>query len=232
MPEANRVNPKNGESPALVLWDWNGTLLDDVEYAVGVRNRVFPRFGLPEVNSLAEYHRQFAFPVRLYYARAGVTQENFVAVANAWMAEYMRGYREIALFPDALYALDAFCAAGCAQAVLSASKLDTLKTQLAYAGILDRFSAVLGLTHIYATSKEAVGREYLLKSGVEPGRCVMLGDTLHDAEVARAVGCRCALIARGHQSREALLASGAPVYGTLAEAADRLLGRKTMKSEE
>ena len=209
-----------------VLWDWNGTLLDDAEYALHVRNRVFPRFGLPTLSGLTEYHEQFAFPVQLYYTRAGVTEENFTEVAHAWMDEYERGFRTVPLFPDAVAALDAFERAGCRQTVLSASQLDMLKTQLEHAGILNRFAEVLGLSHIYATSKEAIGREYLERSGFAGTDCAMLGDTLHDAEVALALGCRAVLVARGHQSRQALLSTGAPVCDTLNEAVDLLLGRK------
>lgn len=213
--------------PALILWDWNGTLLDDVRYAIGVRNRVFPRFGLPTLSGVAEYHAQFTFPVRQYYERAGVTDANFVEVANAWMDEYQRGFQTVRLFPDALPALERFERAGCVQAVLSASHAEMLRDQLAYAGILGRFDEVLGLSHIYATSKEAVGRDYLARRAPEPAACVLLGDTLHDAEVAAALGCRCVLIARGHQSRETLETAGAPVCASLLAAADIVLGRKT-----
>lgn len=213
--------------PALILWDWNGTLLDDVAYAIGVRNRVFPSFGLPCIESLAHYHAQFTFPVKLYYTRAGVTEENFVAVAQAWMAEYVRGCESVPLFGDALPALEAFAQAGCVQAVLSASQVDTLRMQLSQAGVLRYFDEVLGLSHIYATSKAEIGRAYLARCHVAPSVCVMLGDTLHDAEVAQALGCRCVLIARGHQSREALQSAGCPVCASLAEAVALLLGRKT-----
>ena len=112
-----------GAAPQLILWDWNGTLLNDVIYAMGVRNRVFPRFGLQTVDTLERYQEQFTFPIRLYYGRAGVTDENFVAVAHAWMDEYVRGFQEVPLFADATAALDAFAMAGCRQAVLSASQL-------------------------------------------------------------------------------------------------------------
>ena len=73
-----------------VLWDWNGTLLDDLEYSIQVRNNIFPAFHLPTLSGVEEYHRQFTFPVRLYYQRAGVTDEIFDDVAHAWMAEYER----------------------------------------------------------------------------------------------------------------------------------------------
>lgn len=208
-----------------VLWDWNGTLLDDLWYAIGVRNRVFPTFGLPTIDSLEVYYRQFTFPVRLYYERAGVTDANFVQVANAWMDEYVRGCKEIPLHGDAAFVVDAFRAAGIRQVVLSASKLDILTRQLSYYPALEgRFDHVLGLSDIYARSKEAIGCAYLEKCGIPARQCVMLGDTLHDADVAKAMGTQCILVARGHQSRSVLEGAGVPVCGSLTEAMQLVLG--------
>ena len=208
-----------------ILWDWNGTLLDDLQYAIGVRNRTFPAFGLPTIDSLEEYYRQFTFPVRLYYERAGVTDENFVQVAHAWMDEYVRGSREIPLHGDAADMVRAFRAAGLRQVVLSASQLDILRQQLSYYPALDgAFDEVLGLSDIYARSKEAIGTAYLERCGMDARQSVMLGDTLHDADVAKAMGTQCILIARGHQSREILEGAGVPVCASLAEAAQLILG--------
>lgn len=228
---ANAVSPAGGSAPAnaappppvspirQVLWDWNGTLLDDLTYAIGVRNRTFPAFGLPRIGSVAEYHRQFTFPVRRYYERAGVTDETFVAVAHAWMAEYVRGFDTVPLHGDAVEALARFAAAGVRQAVLSATRRDMLESQIARFPIRAYFTDVLGLSDIYARSKEAVGLDYLARCGVPAASTLMIGDTLHDAEVARAMGTGCVLVARGHQSRETLLTAGVPVMDTLLEAA-------------
>ena len=203
-----------------VLWDWNGTLLDDVRYAIDVRNRTFPAFGLPTVEDVDVYRGQFTFPVRDYYTSAGVTDENFDAVAHAWMDEYVRGCADVPLHADAITTLERFRAAGMRQVILTASKLDVIQLQLSYYPLDGYFSEVLGLGDIYAHSKEGVGCAYLARCGVSPEQSVMLGDTLHDADVARAMGTRCALIARGHQRREALEAAGVPVFDTLSAAAD------------
>ena len=222
---ANTPSPANAAPPPpvspirQVLWDWNGTLLDDLTYAIGVRNRTFPAFGLPRIGSVAEYHRQFTFPVRRYYERAGVTDETFVAVAHAWMAEYVRGFGTVPLHVDAAEALARFAAAGVRQAVLSATRRDMLESQIARFPIRAYFTDVLGLSDIYARSKEAVGLDYLARCGVPAASTLMIGDTLHDAEVARAMGTGCVLVARGHQSRETLLTAGVPVMDTLLEAA-------------
>lgn len=207
-----------------VLWDWNGTLLDDLWYAIGVRNRVFPAFGLPTIGSIEDYYRQFTFPVRLYYERAGVTDANFDQVAHAWMDEYVRGSAEIPLHEDAAHTVHALKAAGIRQVVLSASQLEILGSQLEVYPVLHGcFDCVLGLSDIYARSKEAIGCAYLQDCGIPAAQSVMIGDTLHDAEVARAMGSQCILVARGHQSRETLQAAGVPVCGSLTEAAGLLL---------
>ena len=226
---ANAVSPAGSTAPAnaappppvspirQVLWDWNGTLLDDLTYAIGVRNRTFPAFGLPRIGSVAEYHRQFTFPVRRYYERAGVTDETFVAVAHAWMAEYVRGFDTVPLHGDAVETLARFAAAGVRQAVLSATRRDMLESQIARFPIRAYFTDVLGLSDIYARSKEAVGLDYLARCGVPAASTLMIGDTLHDAEVAAGLGTKCVLCVAGHQSRERLLTAGVPVIGTLEE---------------
>lgn len=206
-----------------ILWDWNGTLLDDLRYAMGVRNRTFPAFGLSAIHSVEEYHAQFTFPVRTYYERAGVTDASFDMVAHAWMEEYIRGASSIPLHKDAMETLSCFRQAGLRQVVLSASHLEVLLAQLKLYGLENSFDGVLGLSDIYAGSKEAIGIKYLSGCGIAPEETVMLGDTLHDAEVAAAMGTPCVLIARGHQSKSALLSAGVPVTDTLAEAADRVL---------
>lgn len=206
-----------------VLWDWNGTLLDDLEYSIQVRNNIFPAFHLPTLSGVEEYHRQFTFPVRLYYQRAGVTDEIFDDVAHAWMAEYERRMDTIPLHGDAVETVERFQRAGLRQTVLSASEQTLLRRQLALYGLEGRFDAVLGRGDIYAGSKEAIGREYLQSCGVPAEATVMIGDSLHDAEVARALGTRCILVARGHQSRETLLEAGVPVVDSLRKAADWVL---------
>lgn len=211
-----------------VLWDWNGTLLDDLEYSIQVRNNIFPAFHLPLLDSVEEYHRQFTFPVRLYYERAGVTDDIFDDVAHAWMAEYERCMDTIPLHEDASETVERFHQAGLRQTVLSASEQTMLRRQLELYGLNDRFDAILGRGDIYAGSKEAIGREYLQNGGIPAETTVMIGDSLHDAEVARALGTRCVLVARGHQSRETLLEAGVPVMKSLREAADWVLEQKEM----
>ena len=206
-----------------VLWDWNGTLLNDVAYGISVRNRTFPAFQLPTIESIEDYHEQFTFPIRLYYERAGVTDENFVAVAHAWMDEYVRGFYSVPLHTDAQDVLERFRKAGMKQVVLSATKRDMLEEQVNQFPIRPYFDELLGLGDIYAGSKESIGKTYLQFCEIRPEETIMLGDTLHDADVAKAMGTRCILIARGHQSLKTLMTAGVPVTTSLEAAANLIL---------
>ena len=56
--------------PELILWDWNGTLLDDVDLCVDALNRLLAGFGYPQRYDHERYRAIFGFPIEEYYVRA------------------------------------------------------------------------------------------------------------------------------------------------------------------
>ena len=206
-----------------VFWDWNGTLLDDVWTGTAAMNALLTKYHLPLLRDMAHYREVFCFPVSAYYEKLGVGGDLFPVTSHEWMDEYYAREEKCTLREGATEALEAFRAAGWRQVVLSASKLDNLLRQIDRYGILSYFDAVLGLDHIYATSKVDIGREWLRVQKIDPSACVMIGDTLHDAEVAQALNCRCILADGGHQSRDVLLRAGCEVADGVLDAALRAL---------
>ena len=92
---------------------------------------------------------------------------------------------------------------GISNILLSASSLVELKKQLDELGIADYFDEVLGLGDIYAGSKEEIAVNWVKDK--DKDECIMLGDSLHDLEVANAMGIKCILIANGHQAKDILI---------------------------
>lgn len=211
--------------PSLVLWDWNGTLLDDVDLCVDALNRLLARFHYPQRYDKTQYREIFCFPVQDYYVRAGFdfSRTPFDELARSYMEDYIPASAACPLADGALEALDLFSGTGVRQVVLSASRRDTLEQQVSQRGIRSRFDRLLGLGDIYARSKVEIGLAYLREEGFAPDRAVMVGDSVHDAEVAAAMGVPCVLQCAGHQSRSALQAAGVPVTGSVLEAARRIL---------
>jgi len=206
-----------------VIWDWNGTLLDDLDWNIRCTNVLLRNRGLPVMDSREAYHRVFGFPIKSYYAKLGFDfrTDPYEELAVEWTALYYAADSTADLFPDAEETISAFASAGLHQSVLSASELSHLRDHLAQHGILSRFEEVLGISDIYAGSKIHLGREYL--SRVKPSRAVLIGDTLHDRETADALGVDCILVARGHQSRSVLESAGCMVAETLLQVKNMIL---------
>lgn len=207
-----------------VFWDWNGTLLDDVWTGTAAMNTLLKRYNLPLLHDTAHYREVFCFPVSEYYKKVGLGGELFSTTSHEWMDEYNAREGQCLLREGAMEALNAFRAAGWRQVVLSASKLDNLLAQMRRYDVTPYFDAVLGLDHIYATSKVEIGREWLRTQQIDPADCVMIGDTLHDAQVAEALCCRCILAAGGHQSRRVLESAGCEVVDGVEAAARLAIG--------
>lgn len=202
-----------------VLWDWNGTLLDDLDLCLRALNILCRRRGIPEV-SLEEYRARFTFPVVDYYKSVGFdpSPESFAEAAREWVDIYVNNvWTETALYDRVETVLAEVRDSGMDQAVLSAHQHDMLLRAVEHFGLSGFFGSIRGLKDYNAESKVELGREWLRESGVEPGSILMVGDTLHDREVAGELGVRCVLVAQGHQARDRLLAAGVPVLNTIAE---------------
>jgi len=189
-----------------IIWDWNGTLFDDVEPCIASINRMLRRRGLPET-SADHYRSIFEFPVKSYYRKLGfpIDEEDWDAVAR----EFHRHYRELAetaaLRQGIDHVLSALAERGHPMSVLSACEISILEDLLSRHGIRGFFRFVYGLDNLYASSKLEQGRALLAAIAEEPSDLVLIGDTSHDVEVAGALGCDCVLLAGGHQSVERLV---------------------------
>jgi len=211
--------------PELILWDWNGTLLDDVQLCVDALNRLLARYGYPQRYDRDQYRAIFGFPVQEYYARAGFdfSRHSFDELAVSFMEDYIPASARCPLMEGARDALDAFANARLRQVILSASPVPPLEQQAAQRDVTRYFDRLLGLGDIYAKSKVDLGLRYLHETGFDPARAVMIGDSTHDFEVARALGVGCVLQSGGHQPPEVLRETGAPVVPGLREAVQLIL---------
>lgn len=199
-----------------ILWDWNGTLVADVDHVVNMNNLIFSRHGYGRMTA-EDYRRMFRHPVHDFYYDLGVSPEDFPAIAKEWNAAYVAGFDCVPLAPDVVDALRRFKAAGHKQVIISASQVDQLRAQVVrFPELEGMFDEVIGLDNVYAVSKVHLAQEYLARTGGDPADTVFLGDTTHDAETAEGIGCRCYLIEGGHQERAVLeTAKNAQVVSSL-----------------
>ena len=187
-----------------IIWDFNGTIYNDVDACIKSANHLLDAHGLPLVTSVEQYRSLFGFPIQDYYARMGFDFEKtpYAELAVEWMDYYFAYSKDSTVYPDIPEVLDALHEKGPEQWILSATEVNMLRGQLQGLGILSRFDGILGLDNIHAKSKKAIGVAW--KEANPNARALMIGDTDHDAEVAEAMGIDCVLVAAGHQNRSKL----------------------------
>ena len=204
-----------------IIWDFNGTILNDLEPCIDVLNVMLKNRGLCPC-SKERYKEIFGFPIKRYYESAGFdfTKEDYGVLADEWAALYLEKSQSSTLCVGVSEALEFFMAKGVPQIILSATEQNMLKAQLSALGIAHYFLETLALSNLYAFSKVELGKSWVER--VKPEKALFIGDTLHDFETASAMGVDCALIASGHQSEKRLQAAGTPVFNTVFELIEAL----------
>ncbi len=201
-----------------IIWDWNGTLINDVWLVVEVMNEMLKKRNLPGIDS-NKYREIFDFPVEKYYLKLGFdfSNESFEKLTDEFISEYYRRFNECKLFDETEEVLKKIRDRGISQSILSASKEDVLTEKIKYYGIGKYFSRIIGLENHYAESKIERGKKWIAELNLNPRDVLLIGDTIHDYDVSKHMCCDCLLIANGHHSCKKLARLGTDVISTLKE---------------
>jgi phosphoglycolate phosphatase-like HAD superfamily hydrolase len=201
-----------------LVWDWNGTLLDDLTLVVTATNASLAAIGGPAITA-EEHRRDFRRPIAAYYAWVlgrPVDEEEFAALDKAFHQVYNEGLAACALSADALDALAAWAGT---QSLLSMWFHDELVPTIARYGLDRYFLRVDGLRASVGGGPKAPHlAAHLDRIGVAGQDCVLIGDSVDDAEAAVALGARVVLYSGGFTGADRLRATGHPVARSLAEA--------------
>lgn len=205
-----------------VIWDFNGTLISDMNAGMVSVNKMLSDRGLPEIKSIEEYREVFKFPIEKYYADLGFDFEiePYSVLAPIWVELYNSNSHLVGLNEGIEAALAKIKDLGIRQTVLSASEIGMLERQLDELGIRNYFDEVIGLGNIHAASKISLAREW--KGRNSDAVPLVIGDTEHDAETAREICADCVLFSGGHQSRRRLEAYGYPLVDKIEDVFDYL----------
>jgi phosphoglycolate phosphatase len=199
-----------------IFWDWNGTLLNDVNACIISMNNMLSRRGMQLINE-KYYKAVFGFPVIDYYKILGFdfTKESFEELSVEFITEYSTLSTSQPLQPCTCQSLQFFKESNCRQVIVSAMEQQMLEQQIENCGISNYFDSIIGLTNIYASSKVHLAKAYMGSNNLNPSQILFIGDTLHDAEVARILECDLFLVANGHHSLERLKHQKHMVFSSL-----------------
>lgn len=201
-----------------VIWDWNGTLLDDVELCVDVINRMLSSRSMDTL-SVERYKTLIDFPVKGYYEKLGFdfSVDSFENLSEIYAKAYNAECGTCMLQKDAIKLIETFAGAGISQSILSAYRQEYLEHFVEHFGIRQYFVKLIGLENNLANGKTENGLRWIKSLGIRPEEILLIGDTVHDYEVAEAAGTDCILVTCGHHTVEKLESCGVKVYGSFKE---------------
>lgn len=201
----------------MIIFDWNGTLIDDVWLNLNAINGVLEKRKIKPITT--EYYREnFLFPVSVFYKELGLDIENeWDEITKEFGSLYISSIDKIKLFPDVVPALEELKKEGIETGIFSAMEHNMLNKHVEMLRIDKYFRFIEGIENFYAEGKTHLCKKILEKSGYSGKEILFVGDTCHDYETAKAIGCDIALVSRGHNTAEILRNTGAPVFKSIKE---------------
>lgn len=200
-----------------VIWDWNGTLLNDIGASLASVNDMLARRGMAEID-VHRYRECIGIPIKVFYEQVfELEKEDYPALLAEYNAGYMHHLSECGLTEGAEEALGYFRSRGIKQAIVSSSNNEQLQRNTVSFGIADYFEKILGSADYLAGSKIDRARAYLEASSDENQSVLVVGDLEHDADLAAEIGADCVLLSSGHEKPERLKNANVPIIGNLKE---------------
>jgi len=193
------------DSKNVIIWDWNGTLLNDVEACHRSVCRILGENGLNEI-TLDTHREKFLFPIRNFYSDLGFDFDrvSYEELSERYHVIFREEVQNASLFENAKDFLHTTREQGKSHYILSACHQDDLNKQVSEHEIIEHFVAVYGQNDLLAHSKIARGKQLIQDFNINPDDALFIGDTDHDLEVGQALGIETILVAQGHQSYERL----------------------------
>ena len=204
----------------VLIWDFNGTIIDDVDYCIEIENTMLRERNMDFISTYEQYRRDFCFPVIDYYYKIGYTfeEESYADISVEFNDMYNAGFDTLKLMDGFEELIQEAKQAGYENVILSATHEDFLKEQCHRLGIDHLFDEILGIDNNLGGSKIDMALRWMETADVHPDDCRYIGDTLHDMETALALGIQnFTLIACGHQSYDVLRKKTPNVVHTLKD---------------
>lgn len=206
-----------------ILWDWNGTILNDTPVAFEATNILLKKYRYPTI-TLEYYRDNVDTPIVNFYSKIfDLKKHSMEMLDKEWGVLYNELSYKIGLHNGVENILGIFKNQNCKQIVLSAFRTVEILKYADKFGVKHYFESILGTDNIVMESKTLRGKKYMQENGFAPENTLYIGDTVHDYETATALGTDCVLLSCGQQSPKLLHQCGVPVCDSFENLKNDLL---------
>jgi phosphoglycolate phosphatase len=201
----------------LVVFDWDGTLIDSASAIVACIQAACRDLGLPVPDDARASHViGLGLADALAHAIPGLAPSEYPRVSERYRHHFLVRGARLPLFPGTEAMLAELRARGHALAIATGKSRAGLARALAEAGLQRVFDATRCADECAPKPAPDMLLELLDELGVAPERALMVGDTSHDVQMAASAGVAAVAVGYGAHdaSRLAELAPLALVHST------------------
>ena len=206
-----------------ILWDWNGTLINDTSLCVDILNELLSDYGSDPISN-DFYRNHFSFPISGFYKRISLpnTGIDFDKISIRFISQYRSRWADCSLQPNTEKIIRILADQGVKQSILSAGNQNDVENFVCHFFQDHPFDKIIGTDNIKAEGKVELGRNFFSNSKLNAHEILMIGDTLHDLEVGDEIGCHTLLYTKGHNSKKVLCSSHGQTIDDLMEVTNHL----------
>lgn len=201
----------------VIIWDFNGTLIDDIHAALASVNDMLTKRN-QSIIDVETYSKAVDTPIWKFYEvvfeKGSITPEEAVKEFNSG---YDKHLRENPLMDGAREMLSYFEGLKKRQLIVSASNINKVNKSLEALRIREYFTDVLAMDDFNAGDKTFLAKAYLEKNEILPEEAVVIGDCVFDYRMAQEIGADTILNTKGHQARAELSQTKALIIDDLRE---------------
>ena len=182
-----------------IIWDWNGTIINDAYLFVDIMNQTLTKYNLNNI-TINDYKAKFCFPIKTYWKNLGFNFDDstFNTMNHEFINLYKKHMQKPVLQNKIIDVLQYAQKQSINQFILSASEHTMLNQLTQYYKINNYFTDIVGVDNLNAYGKEKLGISLVEKYNIDVNKTILIGDTEYDSTVAKSIGCKAILISFGH----------------------------------
>ncbi|MEE1282642.1 MAG: HAD family hydrolase [Acutalibacteraceae bacterium] len=200
-----------------VVWDWNGTIVDDVNTSLLSVNDMLIKRNLPTI-TIQQYHEYLDTPIYKFYEHIfDLNKITFDVIQSEFNSGYNKYISDNPLNDGAIAVMKMLKESDIKQVIVSSSNQDIVQKGAEKFGVAEYMNYISGSSDNFVGSKVERAIGVISKITTDYSKVVVIGDTLHDCQLANEIGADCILLSTGHQSKADLQTTGKPVIDSLNE---------------
>lgn len=199
-----------------IFWDYNGTVLDDVNVSVSAVNSMLTARNLP-LTDKETYTDTLCLPLEKYYESVGICKTPISELSVEFRALCKKHADKSEIFEDFFELIHYAKELGIKNILISSLYKEHLSEEVQIHNIASLFDDIIGMPDRNLGTKTQNAKKYMQDHSVSPENVLFIGDLTSDADMAKSLNARCILVPNGHNSKSRCIKQGVEVYDSLSE---------------